>query len=69
MEGRAALREYFRRGVQAFPNRHFGLIDVLWAVQTIVVYYQNNVRGNKAAEVIELTTAVKIHRIWANYDQ
>jgi ketosteroid isomerase-like protein len=69
VEGKTALREYFRRGVEAFPNRHFDLIDVLWGVETIVVYYANNVRGTKTAEMMQLTSAGKIHMAWANYDQ
>lgn len=69
VRGKAALREYFLRGIQAFPNRRFDLIDVLWGVETIVVYYGNNVRGNKSAEVMQLTPAGKIRRVWANYDQ
>jgi hypothetical protein len=69
VRGKAALREYFLRGIQAFPNRRFDLIDVLWGVETIVVYYGNNVRGSKSAEVMQLTPHGKIRRVWANYDQ
>lgn len=69
VQGSTALRDYFLRGIQAFPNRRFDLIDVLWGVETIVVYYGNNVRGSKSAEVMQLTEAGKIRRVWANYDQ
>jgi len=69
VRGKAALREYFLRGIEAFPNRRFDLIDVLWGVETIVVYYGNNVRGTKSAEVMQLTAAGKIRHVWANYDQ
>lgn len=69
VRGKSALREYFLRGIQAFPNRRFDLIDVLWGVETIVVYYGNNVRGSKSAEVMQLTTDGKIRRVWANYDE
>jgi ketosteroid isomerase-like protein len=69
VQGKAALREYFRRGLDAFPNLHFDLIDVLWGVETIVVYYANKVRGNKTAEVIQMSPAGKVSKVWANYDQ
>jgi predicted ester cyclase len=69
VQGKPALREYFTRGIEAFPNRRFDLIDVLWGVETIVVYYANNVRGSKTAEVMQLTPAGKVRRVWANYDQ
>jgi predicted ester cyclase len=69
VQGKAALREYFLRGLEAFPDLRFDLIDVLWGTETIVVYYVNNVRGSKTAEVMLLNPVGKIHRVWANYDQ
>jgi predicted ester cyclase len=69
VQGKAALREYFRRGLEAFPNLHFALIDVLWGVETLVLYYANKVRGNKTAEVMQLSPSGKIRQVWANYDQ
>ena len=69
VQGKAALREYFRRGLEAFPNLHFDLIDVLWGVETVVIYYGNKVRGNKTAEVMQLTAEGKVRCVWANYDQ
>ena len=69
VQGKAALREYFRRGLEAFPNLHFDLIDVLWGVETVAIYYGNKVRGNKTAEVMQLTPKGKIRSVWANYDQ
>jgi hypothetical protein len=69
VRGKAALREYFLRGIQAFPDLRFNLIDALWGIETIVVYYINNVRGSKTAEVMLLNPAGKIRRVWANYDQ
>jgi predicted ester cyclase len=63
------LREYFLRGLDAFPDLRFDLIDVLWGTETIVVYYGNNVRGNKTAETMLLNPAGKILRVWANYDR
>jgi ketosteroid isomerase-like protein len=69
VRGKAALREYFSRGLDAFPDLRFDLIDVLWGTETIVIYYFNNVRGSKTAEVILMNSAGKIRHVWANYDQ
>jgi len=69
VRGKAALHAYFLRGIQAFPDLRFDLIDVLWGTETIVIYYVNNVRGSKTAEVMLLNPAGKIQRVWANYDQ
>jgi predicted ester cyclase len=68
VRGKPALREYFLRGIQAYPELHFELIDVLWGLETVVVYYCNNVRG-KSAEVMQVTPAGKVRRVWANYDR
>ena len=69
VRGKPALREYFLRGIQAFPDLRFNLIDAFWGIETIVVYYINNVRGSKTAEVMLLNPAGKIRCVWANYDQ
>ncbi len=69
VRGKAALREYFSRGLQVYPEIHFDLIDVLWGVETIVLYYRNNVRGNKTAEVMQIGQDGRVRRVWANYDQ
>jgi hypothetical protein len=69
VRGKAALRECFLRGLQAFPNLHFDLIDALWGTETIVICYLNNVRGSKTAEVMLLNPAGNIRCVWANYDQ
>jgi hypothetical protein len=69
VRGKAALRDYFLRGLETFPDLRFDLIDTLWGTETIVVYYINNVRGSKTAEVMLLNPAGKIRRVWANYDQ
>jgi predicted ester cyclase len=69
VQGKGALQEYFRRGLEAFPNLHFDLIDVLWGMETIVLYYANQERGTKTAEVMLLTPAGRVRCVWANYDQ
>jgi ketosteroid isomerase-like protein len=69
VRGKVALRDYFHRGLQAYPNLKFELVDVLWGTETIVVLYVNNVRGNKTAEAMLISQVGKIQRVWANYDQ
>lgn len=69
LEGKAALRNYFRRGIEKFPDLRFDLFEVLWGIETIVVVYDNNVRSSKAAEVMQFNAAGKVTRVWANYDR
>jgi predicted ester cyclase len=69
VQGKAALRDYFRRGLEAFPNLRFDLSDVLWGIETVVVVYNNNVRNSKTAEVMQLSASGKVRHVWANYDR
>jgi hypothetical protein len=69
VDGKSALREYFQRGLKAYPDLRFDLTDVLWGVETIVVYYGNNVRDGKSAEVMQVNAAGKVCRVWANYNK
>jgi predicted ester cyclase len=64
--GKANLREYFRRGLEAFPGLHFSLEDVLWGVNSVILYYINQ-RGTHTGEFMELSAAGKITKVVANY--
>ena len=64
--GKANLRSYFQRGLQAYPELNFRLDDVLWGMSSVVLYYINQ-RGTHAGEFMELSTTGKIIRVVANY--
>ena len=67
VRGKAAFREYFKKGLEVYPNLKFELIDVMWGVQSVVFYYINQ-NGIKAGEVVELDLTGKIIRVIANYN-
>jgi predicted ester cyclase len=64
--GKASLRDYFRRGLEAYPDLHFRLVDVLCGVNSVVLYYTNQV-GTRTGEFMELSSAGKVARVVANY--
>lgn len=64
--GKPALREYFQRGLQAYPDLHFRLEDVLAGVNSVVLYYTNQ-KGTRTAEFMELSTNGTVARVVANY--
>jgi ketosteroid isomerase-like protein len=64
--GKANVREYFRRGLEAYPELHFHLEDVLWGVSSVLLYYTNQ-RGTHTAEFMELSPAGTVTRVVANY--
>lgn len=64
--GKAALREYFRRGLEAYPNLRFELQDVMFGLASVVLCYKNQ-KGTKTAEFMELGEDGKVIRVVANY--
>jgi hypothetical protein len=64
--GKPALRSYFERGLAAYPNLRFDLIDVMWGLQSVVLYYTNQ-RGSKTGEYMEIGPNGKVSRVVANY--
>lgn len=67
VKGKDALRNYFQRGLDAYPNLKFELIDVMWGLSSIVLCYVNQ-RGTKTGEYMEIDTNGKIVRVVANYN-
>ena len=65
--GKANLRAYFQRGLEAYPELHFRLEDVLWGVNSVVLYYTNQ-KGTLTAEFMELSANGKVARVVANYN-
>jgi len=66
--GLAALRDYFRRGLEAFPNLRFELLDVFAGLASLVLVFKNQ-RGTRTAEFMELDSQGKIIRVLANYSE
>lgn len=66
VEGKAALRDYFQRGLELFPNLRFELLEVMSGISSIVVCYTNQ-KGTKTAEFMEFAKNGKVIRVVANY--
>lgn len=64
--GKANLRAYFQRGLEAYPELDFRLEDVLWGVTSVVLCYTNQ-KGTRTAEFMELSARGKVTRVVANY--
>jgi predicted ester cyclase len=65
--GKANLRAYFARGLEAYPQLQFRLEDVLWGLNSVVLYYTNQ-KGTRTAEFMEISAAGKVARVVANYN-
>ena len=66
VNGKANLRAYFERGLAAFPDLTFTIEDVLWGLDSVVLYYTNQ-RGTRTAEFMELGAEGKVARVVAHY--
>ncbi|HEY7067818.1 MAG TPA: nuclear transport factor 2 family protein [Chloroflexota bacterium] len=66
VHGKAALREYFARGLAAYPDLAFELRTVLVGVDSVTLYYRS-VGGRLAAEVMQLDAAGRVARVLAHY--
>jgi hypothetical protein len=67
VSGKAALRSYFQRGLEAFPRLRFELLDVMWGLDSVVLYYINQ-KGSRTGEYMELTPTGRVSRVVANYN-
>jgi predicted ester cyclase len=67
VRGKDALRSYFRRGLEAYPDLEFELVDVMWGLSSVVLYYVNQ-KGTKSGEYMEFDAAGKVVRVVANYN-
>jgi predicted ester cyclase len=65
--GKANLRAYFQRGLEAYPELHFSLEDVLWGLNSVVLYYSNQI-GKRTGEFMEISGTGKVARVVANYN-
>ncbi len=64
--GKEAVRSYFERGLEAYPNLTFELLDVMWGVSSVVLYYVNQ-KGTKTGEFMEFDANQMVVRVVANY--
>jgi len=67
VRGRDALRAYFRKGLEVYPDLSFRLIDLMWGLNSVVLYYENQ-KGTKTGEFMELGRTGKVTRVVANYN-
>jgi len=66
IKGKAALRDYFAKGLENFPKLHFELVEVLAGVASVTLYYKS-VQNRLAAEVMELGPKGLVIRVMAHY--
>lgn len=66
VRGKEALREYFSRGLAAYPDLQFHLHKILPGVRSVTICYES-VNDLMAAEVMEIDGQGRIERVQAHY--
>ncbi len=68
VKGIDSVKNYFLKGLNAYPDLRFKVKDVLFGNNSIVVYYVNQ-KGIRAGEFMELNENGKIIRMHAHYSE
>ncbi|MBS1815296.1 MAG: nuclear transport factor 2 family protein [Acidobacteria bacterium] len=66
VQGIPALRDYFSRGLAAYPDLRFELYTVLAGVNSVTLYY-GSVKNLLAAEVMAFDSDGRISSVLAHY--
>lgn len=66
VRGRDALRDYFARGLAAYPDLHFDFHEALLGAASVAIRYRS-VGGREAIEVMELGEDGLVHRVTCHY--
>jgi hypothetical protein len=68
IQGKAALREYFAKGLAAYPDLHFELYHILEGINSVVIYYKS-IANRLSAEMMVLNEQGKVKEVRAHYKQ
>ena len=66
LRGKPALRDYFARGLKAYPTLRFDFIRLYTGVQSCVLEYRSS-NGLRTAETMEFDEHGQIRRVLAHY--
>jgi hypothetical protein len=66
VSGKDALRDYFRKGLAAYPDLVFEMLEVFTGVSSFVLHYRRQ-NGLPGAEVMVLNRENKIEKVIAHY--
>jgi len=67
VKGKEALRAYFQKGLEVYPNLNFELLEVMWGISSVVLYYTNQ-KGTKSGELMEISAAGLVTKVIAHYN-
>ena len=66
VRGKTALRDYFARGLQAYPALRFDFVRLYGGIRSCVLEY-HSINGLRTAELMEFDECGKVRRVLAHY--
>ncbi len=66
LKGKQAIREYWKKALEKFPDLEFKFFDATKGLNSVVLYYQS-VMNKKAMEVMFFNEQNKIYKVIAHY--
>ncbi|MDP9960318.1 nuclear transport factor 2 family protein [Chryseobacterium lathyri] len=67
LKGKEAVREYWRKALDRFPDLHFELIRSTMGVNSVALFYRS-IMDKHAVEVMFFDDEGKINKMHAHYD-
>ncbi|MGG5208472.1 nuclear transport factor 2 family protein [Chryseobacterium sp. MIQD13] len=67
LKGKEAVREYWRKALEKFPDLHFELIKSTAGVNSVALFYKS-IMDKDAVEVMFFDGEGKINKMYAHYD-
>ena len=67
LRGKEAVREYWRKALDKFPDLHFELIRSTAGVNSVALFYKS-IMDKHAVEVMFFDGGGKINKMYAHYD-
>lgn len=67
LKGKEAVREYWRKALNKFPDLHFELIRSTTGVDSVALFYKS-IMDKYAVEVMFFDDEGKINKMYAHYD-
>ncbi|MFC0181611.1 SnoaL-like domain-containing protein [Pseudarcicella hirudinis] len=67
LQGKDAIRAYWKIGLERIPDLEFELLDLLLGINGLTIYYFNKATGKKSVEIMFFNEQMKVHKVFVHY--
>lgn len=69
VKGKNNVKAYWKMGLEKHSTLKFELLDLLVGINSLTIYYMNNVTGKKTVEVMSFNQERKVNKALVNYSE